>query len=256
MLIDTHCHIQDTDFESIITRVLQNAKDAGVVQLVAVGADGESSEAAVRFAQQHEGCFASVGLHPHDAKLGEDTFETIARLATEKKVVAIGECGLDYYYDNSPKADQQRALEYQLYLARSLNLPCIFHVRDAFDDFWPIFDRFSGLRGVVHSFSATPRELDQVLSRGLYVGLNGIMTFTKDEKQLAAAQAVPLEKLLLETDAPFLTPPPKRGTMNEPANVDLVAAFLARLRGESLEVLHKATTDNARSLYRLTSETL
>ncbi len=256
MLIDTHCHIHDGAFDFDIPAVLQRAKEAGVEQLIVVGTSGESSEQAVAFATVHPGCFASVGLHPHDARLGEDTFETIARLAPNAKVVAIGEFGLDFYYNNSPRADQFQALEYQLFLAQSLNLPCIFHIRDAFDEFWPVFDRFSGIRGVIHSFTSNVQQMDKALERGLYIGLNGIMTFTKDQSQLDAARLVPLEKLLLETDAPFLTPTPKRGTINESANVQFVAAFLARLRGKSLEELSKATTMNARALFRLSHETL
>ena len=251
MFIDTHCHIHDDEHAFDIPAVLARAKKAHVSQLIVVGTSSESSEQAVRFAQSYTGCFASVGLHPHDAHLGEDTFETIARLAPSPKVVAIGEFGLDFYYNNSPKTDQLQALEYQLFLAQSLNLPCIFHVREAFDEFWPVFDRFSGISGVIHSFTATTRELDKALERGLYLGLNGIMTFTRDQKQLDAAKHVPANRLVLETDTPFLTPTPKRGTINEPANVELVAAFLARLRGESLEELSKATTLNARTLFRL-----
>jgi TatD DNase family protein len=170
--------------------------------------------------------------------------------------VAIGEFGLDYYYENSSMEDQQKALRYQLELAASSNKPCVFHIRDsqkqggsAFDDFWPIFDEFTGIKGVIHSFSAGEKELKECLKRGLYIGLNGIMTFSKDDKQLAAAKAVPLNRLLLETDAPFLTPAPKRGTINEPANVELVAEFLSRLRGESVAMLAEATTGNAHALF-------
>lgn len=250
--VDTHCHIHDTAFDFGDTaHMLSRAKAAGVSQLIVVGTSGETSESAVRFAQTHHGVFASIGLHPHDAKLGEDTFETIARLIHEPKVIAIGEFGLDFYYRRSTKAEQLQALEYQLYLAQTAGLPCIFHVREAFADFWPVFDNFRGVEGVIHSFSATTTELDAALNRGLYVGINGIMTFTHDQKQLDALRAIPLTSLLLETDAPFLTPTPKRGNMNEPANVELVAAFAARLRGEPLEQLSKATTANARRLFRL-----
>ena len=127
----------------------------------------------------------------------------------------------------------------------------IFHVREAFEDFWPIFDEFKGVRGVIHSFTATQKELDDILSRGLYVGLNGIMTFTKQDAQLAAAKAVPLDRLVLETDAPFLTPAPYRGTICEPKHVRITAEFLADLRGESLAAIADATTHNARKLFDL-----
>jgi TatD DNase family protein len=128
-------------------------------------------------------------------------------------------------------------------------VPLIFHVRDAFDDFWPIFDSYEGIRGVIHSFSAGLPELEQIQRRGLYVGLNGIMTFTKHVKQLDAAKAIPLARLLLETDAPFLTPQPFRGSICEPRHVRVTAEFLAELRGESLSELANATTRNAQSLF-------
>jgi TatD DNase family protein len=133
-------------------------------------------------------------------------------------------------------------------------LPFIFHIRDAWETFWPIFDSYKGLRGVVHSFSAHEEQLEQILGRGLYVGLNGIMTFTKDAQQLAAAKKVPLDKLLLETDAPFLTPKPYRGQRCEPKHVRNVAEFLAELRGETLEELAAATTKNAVGLFNLKNE--
>jgi TatD DNase family protein len=130
-------------------------------------------------------------------------------------------------------------------------LPLIFHIRDAFEDFWPIFDEYKGVRGVVHSFSATRTELGQILQRRLYVGLNGIMTFTKSQEQLEAAKSVPLESLLLETDAPFLTPVPDRGTVCEPKHVRITAEFLARLRGEEPGVVARASTGNAKKLFKI-----
>ena len=170
---------------------------------------------------------------------------------TVRKVVAVGECGLDYYYNNSPKKHQIELLEFQLNLAQKHELPLVFHVRDAFDEFLAILSHFEGVRGVVHSFTANKATLDKCLDRGLYIGLNGIMTFTKDEEQLAAAKAVPLDKLLLETDAPFLTPTPYRGTICEPKHVRDVAEFLSSLRGEPLEQLAAATTQNAERLFNL-----
>lgn len=255
-LVDTHCHIHDSEFSFDMDEVFESAKENNVRQLICIGTSGEDSGKAVQFARQYDGVWATVGLHPHDAKLGEDDFEMLARLVNDPKVVAIGECGLDYYYNNSPIADQKMALEYQLQLAQTAGKPCTFHIRDAFDDFWPIFDNFSGVGGVVHSFTASTDVLDEALKRGLYISLNGIMTFTKDQNQLATAKAVPLAKMVLETDAPFLTPAPLRGTMNLPANVRLIAAYLAELRGETLEQLIEATTANARELFSLSDTRL
>jgi TatD DNase family protein len=212
------------------------------------------SQAAVAYANRHDNVWASIGLHPHEGSMyvGDDhALQQFRDLANKPKVVAIGETGLDYYYEHSPKEDQIKLLRFQLDLAKEHNLPLIFHVRDAFDDFWPIFDEFTGLTGVVHSFTATPKELEQIVSRGLYVGLNGIMTFTRDQKQLDAAKAVPLDNLLLETDAPFLTPVPFRGKICQPKHVRVTAEFLSKLRGESLESLAAATTANAKRLFKL-----
>jgi TatD DNase family protein len=140
-------------------------------------------------------------------------------------------------------------LKFQVELALEHKLPLIFHVREAFADFWPVFDAYSGVRGVIHSFSATEKELTEILKRNLYVGLNGIATFAKNETQLAAVRAVPLDRLVLETDAPYLTPIPYRGTINEPKYVRVIAEFLANLRNESFDKLAVATTKNAHLLF-------
>jgi len=249
--VDTHCHVHADDYTLDGLEVMQSATAAGVGRFICVGTDEKDSKLAVKFAQDKPNVWASIGLHPHDAKLGQEAFAVITALVEQPKVVAIGECGLDYFYNHSAKQDQITALRFQIELALAHNLPMIFHVRDAFDDFWPIFDSYKGIRGVIHSFTATTVQLEAILARNLYVGLNGIMTFTKDDAQLAAARVVPLEKLLLETDAPFLTPAPLRGKVNEPKNIVLTAEFLSRLRGESIEALGAQTTQNARKLFEL-----
>lgn len=249
--VDTHCHIHAADFTLDAEETVKNAKAQGVDRLICVGTDEHDSALAVRFASAHDTVWASVGLHPHDAKLGQEAFDALAALADKPKVVAIGECGLDYYYNHSAKEDQVAALRFQIELALAHDLPMIFHVRDAFADFWPIFDSYQGIRGVVHSFTATEADLTEVLKRGLYVGINGIMTFSKNDAQLAAAKAIPLDRLVIETDAPFLTPTPLRGKINEPKNVVLTAEFLSTLRGENLEELAAASTNNAETLFNL-----
>lgn len=168
-----------------------------------------------------------------------------------RKIVAVGECGLDYFYGHSSKEDQEKALRYQIELALEFDLPLIFHVRDAFDDFWPIFDSYQGLRGVLHSFTDNLANLDKASARGLYIGVNGIMTFTKNDWQLEVARNIPSKNLLLETDAPFLTPAPNRGKVNEPANVMLTARFMSELRHVSVEEIADLTTANARQLFSL-----
>jgi TatD DNase family protein len=267
-LVDTHCHIHealegvklDTETRRKYQKagfpspdhMMAAAHEAGVVQLICVGTTLEDSELAVRFVAPRGGAWASIGIHPHEAKLyADDTvaLKKFAALAARPKVVAVGECGLDFYYNHSSPVAQEKILRFQLELALKHDLPVIFHVRDAFSDFWPIFDDYKGLRGVIHSFSAGRKELDQILQRNLHVGLNGIMTFTKDSDQLAAAKAVPLDKLLLETDAPFLTPSPHRGTLCEPKHVRVTAEFLSELRAEPLDRLAARTTENAQKLF-------
>lgn len=251
-LTDTHCHIQFADYPLDAAETISDASAAGVKTLIVVGCSLPDSKAAPALAAKHDGVWASIGLHPHEGSRyagDKKALEEFRGLAVKPKVIAVGETGLDYYYQHSPKQDQEKLLRFQLELAMEHGLPLIFHVRDAFDDFFSIVDDYKGARGVVHSFSSDRADLDKILSRDLYVGLNGIMTFTKRSTQLEAAQAVPLEKLLLETDAPFLTPHPFRGKICEPKHVRVTAEFLADLRGESLEEIAKATTANARGLF-------
>lgn len=250
MLVDTHCHIHSPDYQLDAEEVVSAAVAEKVKKLIVVGTDVVDSQTAIDFAAGKQNVWASIGLHPHDAKLGQKTFDELSRL-TSDDVVAIGECGLDYYYNHSGKQDQEAALHFQMSLANERGLPMIFHVRDAFADFWPIFDKYPGVRGVVHSFTAGQTELDEILSRSLLVGLNGIITFTKDEKQLETAKNIPLDSLVLETDAPFLTPTPYRGTINEPKQTLQIAKFLSELRSEPLEELAKQTTKNAEKLFNI-----
>lgn len=250
MIVDTHCHIHSSDYKLDPSVALDNARKSGVEKIICVGTDIEDSRRALEFVQNKESCWASVGLHPHDAKLGDDAIaklEDIAKTAS-KKLVAIGECGLDYYYNHSNKDDQRHAFETQIKLALALDLPMIFHVREAFDDFIDITNKES-IRGVVHSFTANKKELDRVLNSGFYVGINGIMTFTKDQTQLDALKAIPLNRMLIETDAPFLTPSPYRGKINEPVFARTVLEFVANLRGESISEVEKMTSANANELF-------
>lgn len=249
MLIDTHCHIHEADFPLPIDEVLSHAKEANVEKLICVGTGTESSLAAIAFAEAHTNAWASIGVHPHDTK---DGYGEIAKLAgSSDKIIAVGEIGLDYFYTHSPKELQIQALEDQIKVALAHDLPIIFHVREAFDDFWPVFDKYPGIRGELHSFTDTKENLDKALSRGLYIGVNGISTFTKDEAQKETFDSIPLNRLLLETDAPFLTPAPFRGKVNEPAFVRNIAEYHANRRDISIEEIASATTANARTLFAI-----
>ncbi len=253
-LVDTHAHIQFPDYELDPDEVLKAAADDEVTKVLCVGCSLPDSKSAIEMAARHDNVWATIGLHPHEGSVyvgDEKALQQFSDLATKPKVVAVGETGLDYYYNHSPKKDQKKLLRFQLTLAQEHGLPLVFHVREAFDDFFAILDDFEGVRGVVHSFTGTIAEMNKILRRELYIGLNGIMTFTKEEKQLEMAKKVPLSKLLLETDAPFLTPVPFRGTICQPKHVRVTAEFLSSLRGESLEEIAKATTHNAEKLFRI-----
>ncbi len=249
MLVDTHAHIHFGEFRSELDDVLERAHEAGVDKLICVGVNETDSAQAVAVATAYENVWASVGLHPHDADHGYIALEEISELAQLEPVVAIGECGLDQYKSETSLDEQERALRYQIELAADRNLPMIFHVRNAFPDFWRILDDYQGVRGVVHSFTAGIPELEGSLERGLHIALNGIMTFTKDERQLEAAKRLPQDRLLLETDCPFLAPVPMRGRRNEPAYISYTAKFLADLRGESEVHIARSSTANAERLF-------
>ncbi|MGI9027816.1 MAG: TatD family hydrolase [Candidatus Saccharimonadales bacterium] len=254
---DTHAHIHLPGYKLDADEVWLSAQAAGVTRMLAVGCSLSDSQGAVQFAAKYDGIWAAIGIHPHEAEDflaaqgAKEAFEALLKSAKNSKIVAIGEIGLDYYYQHSPKEKQVELLKWQLQLAETYNLPVIFHVRDAFADFWPIFDEFDIKRGLIHSFTGVPSDVDQILKRGLYVALNGIMTFTSQVDQLTAAKNIPLDKLVLETDAPYLTPVPHRGKICKPEHVKLTAAFLAELRREPLEQLAYQTTQNARALFNV-----
>ncbi len=247
---DTHCHIHEStyvDGESAYERALA----AGVGRMLVVGTNEQSSKEAVSFARSHDKAWASLGLHPHDASAGMKAVGTLAHILEENtdKIVAIGEIGLDYFYDNSPREQQIELLHAQIKLAQAYKLPIIFHVREAFDDFWPIFDQYEGLRGVLHSFTDTTDNIKAAVSRGLYMGVNGISTFATDKQTMYAT--IPLDRLLLETDAPYLTPVPLRGNVNEPAFVTHVAQHISNLQSINLQELSRATEQNATLLFSI-----
>lgn len=248
MLVDTHCHIHEPEYPQPLDETITRAHAAGVTKMICVGTSVRSSRQAMEAAEQHDSLFAAIGVHPHDAKDGVSEIAQLAKLAMPK-VVAVGEIGLDYHYNNSPADVQIAALEEQLQVARDYNLPVIFHVRSAFDEFWPVFANFSGTRGVLHSFTDSVIHLQKALQHDLYIGVNGISTFTKDTAQQEMFLQIPFERLLLETDAPFLTPSPFRGKMNEPSMVREVAKQYATRCDVSLTELAAWTTRNAEALF-------
>jgi TatD DNase family protein len=254
MLIDTHAHLDFPDFADDLDGVLARAADHGVLEIVTIGIDVASSRRAVALAQDLPRVFATVGIHPHGAQvLGDPTLEELRGLARQHRVVAIGEIGLDYYRDRQPRDVQRQCLGQQLELAVRTELPVVIHVRAAYADFMAIIaDYVTELPGVVlHCFAGDWEVAERALDWGFYLSIPGTVTFAKAELQQQVAQRAPLERLLLETDAPFLAPVPYRGKTNEPSFLRYTAQKVADLRRIPLEELARATTENATTVFKL-----
>ena len=259
-LIDSHCHIDGDAFDADRDEIVQRAKDAGVAAMLTSGTGDPHSDdfrKAVAVAEKYDNVFASVGVHPHDAKLYDDAAEShlIDLVKSSNKVIAWGEIGLDFYYDHSPRDVQQDVFRRQVKTARDLGLPIIVHSRDADEETVEVLkDECSGGEfhgGIMHCFGGTPRMAEELMDLGFLISFAGNVTFKKAENLRDAARVVPPEKLLVETDCPFLTPEPLRGKRNEPAYVEHTARFLAGLYGVDLETLADATTRNFLDFFQL-----
>jgi TatD DNase family protein len=265
-LIDTHCHLNFDAFDADRAAIIERARAANVTRIIIPAIDAETTRQARALAARYPNMvYATAGIHPNDTAACVDAASTrgivgeIAALATESGIVAVGEIGLDYHWDTSPKAAQRRAFEAQLDLARDLRLPVIIHNREASDDVIAILESWArdlpaelhGRAGVLHSFSAPPEIAARALTAGFYLGFTGPVTYKNADELRAVAARIPLDRLLIETDAPYLTPAPHRGKRNEPAYVALVAERLAALRQISLDVFAATTTANAIRLFAL-----
>lgn len=252
-LIDTHAHLNDSKFESDIDEVVARANAAGVGRIIVCGYDLESSRAAIELANRFDCVFATVGVHPHDAKhYNSDTEAAIAELSHAEKVLAIGEIGLDFHYDFSPRARQMAAFEAQIELAHTLGLPIVVHSRESDDEALEVLrESARNIIGCVfHCFSGDEDFARRVLDMGFYIGVDGPVTYKASEKLRRVIELCPMERLLVETDCPYLTPIPHRGKRNEPAYVRLVAEEVARVKGLTIEEVAEATSRNARCLFR------
>jgi TatD DNase family protein len=251
---DNHCHLGwDVDEQVDVGEVdamVAEARAAGVERLVTVGTDALRSAEALRAAARHPGVvWATVGLHPHEARLGLDG---VVELLEEPRVVAVGECGLDYHYDHSPRPVQRDMFAAQIALAHERDLPLVIHTREAWDDTFAVLDA-EGVpeRTVFHCFTGGPAEAGGCLERGGYLSFSGIVTFSSAGDVRAAAAACPLDRVLVETDSPYLAPVPHRGRPNRPALVSLVGAGVAGVMGVAVEAVAEATWANAERVYRL-----
>jgi TatD DNase family protein len=259
MFIDSHAHIDGPEFDADRDDVILRAQDAGVSAILNVGTGDPHSGAlqrAVELGEKHETVYTAVGIHPHDARLFDDrTEELLAQLIQKSpRVIAWGEIGLDFHYDNSPRQVQMDVFRRQLNLARAANLPVIVHTREAEDETIDIIQSEwvgSELRGIMHCFSGSLALAERAVRLGLMISFSGIVTFKKADDLRAVAKQMPLDRLLIETDCPFLAPIPFRGKRNEPAYVVEVARCLAGLRELSLEEIARITTENFRRVFKL-----
>lgn len=256
MWIDSHCHLAGKEYDEDRDAVFSRARAAGVEACIVIGAgDGlEGNSAALRLASERKEAYAAVGIHPHDAaKVERDYLASVREWARRPKVVAIGETGLDYHYDHAPREIQQQRFREQLQLAKELNLPVIIHSREAWDDTLSLVREATPLPrgGVFHCFGGTVPEAQQALELGFFISISGIVTFKKAASLIEVVQKIPLEKMLIETDAPFLAPVPHRGKRNEPAFVALVGEKIAEFRGMPPAEVADIVTRNTKALFRL-----
>ncbi len=251
MWADSHCHI---GYDGVEPSVIDEARAAGVARIITIGTDASTSAAAVSIARAHSGVWATVGLHPHEASHGVGGVAALLR-EPDPEVVAVGECGLDFYYEHSPRAAQRQAFAVQIGMAAELDLALVVHTRDAWDDTFEILSA-EGVpdRWVLHCFSGGPAEAKRGLDLGAFLSFSGIVTFKKAEDVRQAAAMCPVDRLLVETDSPFLAPVPNRGKPNRPGWVPLVGAAVADIRGVGVEEVERVTWDNTARVFRLPGE--
>ena len=251
MLIDSHAHLVSLED---LDEILQRAKENEVEKIVSISSDIPSTEATITLSQAHEYIFATTGVHPHNAdQMSEEVLSGIDHYATHERVVAIGETGLDYFYMNSEKEIQINSFTKQIHMSRKHNLPIIIHVRDAHEDMIRILSEedLADPPGVIHCYTGDYETAVKYLDLGFYISFSGIVTFKRSEELRDAAKKIPADKLLIETDSPYLAPVPHRGKPNEPSFVKHVAETVAEVRGISFEELAELTKANAERLFRI-----
>jgi len=251
-LIDTHAHLDFDDYNQDREEVFKRAQKIGVEKIVNIGADLEGSYRAVEQAEKHDFVYASVGIHPHEADtVNEKSLAKIKALAVSPKVKAVGECGLDFYYDNSPREIQKEAFKKQLQLALELELPMVVHSREAAAETLEILDQTADFAEnlIFHCYAYGPSEIEEIIKRDYYAAFGGLITFNSAQPIRNALKKMPLDRILLETDAPYLTPAPHRGKRNEPAYLEHIVKKAAAVKGVSAEKMAEITTKNAERIY-------
>lgn len=253
MIFDTHAHLDDRAFDTDRAALLSQLPGLGLALVMNPGCSLASSRAAAALAENYDYVYAAVGSHPDAAdEVTEDVLEQYRQLARQcPKVRAIGEIGLDYHYEDIPRQVQQRAFRAQMALARELELPVIVHEREAHEDGMRIVEEFPQVTGVFHCYSGSLEMAKVLIRRGWYIGFGGVLTFKNARKAVEAASQIPLDRLVLETDCPYMSPEPFRGRRNDPGRLHLVAERLAQLRGLSAEEIENITLENGKRLYRI-----
>lgn len=254
MLIDSHAHLDDKRFDKDRDKIIKNLKNEGIDIVINPGADFASSVKSVKLSEEYECIYAAVGIHPHDVKdMDENTIEFLREFSKKEKVVAIGEIGLDYYYDNSPRDLQKKWFREQIKLAKEVNLPIIVHDRDAHGDVYEIIKEEcdGNLTGVLHCYSGDIELAKQFIEMGFYISFAGPITFKNAKTPKEVAKEIPIEKILIETDSPYLTPDPHRGKRNEPLYVSYVAQMIAQVKGITYNEVEKITSENTKRLFNI-----
>ena len=252
MYFDSHAHLDDARFQPDFDDILARMRENGVTGMMNIGCDLPSSERSVALAERYDWIWAAVGSHPDDADhVDEARIAHYRALCQNPRVRAIGEIGLDYHYEDIPREIQKNAFRMQLALARELSMPVVVHEREAHEDGMRIIDEFPEVKGVFHCYSGSLEMAKELVKRGWYIGFTGVVTFKNARKVVEVAEKIPLDRILIETDCPYMAPEPFRGRRNDPSLVPFVAKKIAALRGISAEAAAAATAENARRLFRI-----
>ena len=253
MLFDTHAHMDDHAYDEDRAQLLADLPRQGLALVMNPGCSLESSRNTDKLSREYDYLYAAVGSHPDVAdEVNEAVLEEYRTLCrSNPKIKAIGEIGLDYHYEDIPREIQQKAFRMQMELARELDLPVIVHEREAHEDGMKIVDEFPEVKGVFHCYSGSAEMAKELVKRGWYIGFTGVLTFKNARKAVEVASAIPLERIVLETDCPYMAPEPFRGKRNDPGKLYRMAEKLAEIRGVSVEEIHRITTENGKKLYRI-----
>lgn len=252
MYFESHAHYDDTRFEEDRVEILEGLKEKGVDYVINIGADMASSKMSIELAKEYPFIYCSVGVHPHEVEhMAQGDIDKLKEFANNEKVVAIGEIGLDYYYDLSPRELQQKWFKKQLQLAQELDLPIVVHSRDACAQTFEIIKEHPDLRGVIHCFSGSKELAKEYVKRGFYIGIGGSLTFKNARKTVEVVQEIPIEFLLIETDSPYLAPVPHRGKRNDSSYLVHVVEKIADIKGITPEEVAKITMQNAKNLFKI-----